>query len=64
MKGNFGRKRRMSAFAITGNKNGLAGFAMGKGLDSRIALRKARNRAGQKLMHIKIFRNHTGLLLG
>lgn len=62
MKGNFGRKRRMSAVTVTGNANGLAGFAMGKGLDSRIALRKARNRAGQKLMHIKIFRNHTGLI--
>ncbi|KAI4467878.1 ribosomal s subunit [Holotrichia oblita] len=59
MKGNFGRKRRLSVFVVTGNSNGLAGFATGKGLESKIALRKAKNRAGQKLMHIKIFRDHT-----
>lgn len=59
MKGNFGRKRRLSVFVVTGNGSGLAGFATGKGLESKTALRKARNRAGQKLMHIKLFRNHT-----
>lgn len=59
MKGNFGRKRRVSATVVTGNRNGLAGFAMGKGVEPMTALRKARNRSGQKLMHIKIFRNHT-----
>lgn len=59
MKGNFGRKRRLAVYVITGNSQGLAGFATGKGIESRTALRKARNRAGQKLMHIKIFRNHT-----
>ncbi|KAJ8947755.1 hypothetical protein NQ314_008555 [Rhamnusium bicolor] len=59
MKGNLGRKRQMSALAVTGNKNGLAGFAMGKAVESRTALRKAKNRAGQKLMYIKLFRNHT-----
>lgn len=60
MKGNFGRKRRLSVFVVTGNGNGLGGFAMGKGLESKTALRKAKNRAGQKLMHIKLFNNHTG----
>ncbi|KRT83409.1 ribosomal protein, partial [Oryctes borbonicus] len=59
MKGNFGRKRRLSVFVVTGNSNGLAGFATGKGVDSKIALRKAKNRSGQKLMHIKVFRDHT-----
>nr|CAH7748380.1 unnamed protein product [Callosobruchus chinensis] len=59
MKGNFGRKRRIKALVVTGNKNGLAGFAMGRGLEGRIALRKAKNRSGQKLMHIQLFRNHT-----
>lgn len=63
MKGNLGRKRRLSVFAVTGNKNGLAGFALTKGQDSKSAIRKAKNRAGQKLMHIKIFRNHTGRLI-
>ncbi|KAL1512648.1 hypothetical protein ABEB36_002207 [Hypothenemus hampei] len=59
MKGNFGRKRRMSALVVTGNKKGLAGFAMGKALEGKIALRKAKNRSVQKLMHIKMFNNHT-----
>ncbi|KAJ8958621.1 hypothetical protein NQ318_016344 [Aromia moschata] len=47
MKGNFGRKRRLSVLAVTGNKNGLGGFALGKGLEAKTALRKAKNRAGQ-----------------
>lgn len=59
MKGNFGRKRRMSCLVVTGNKNGLAGFAMGKAQEARTALRKAKNRSGQKLMHIRLFRDHT-----
>ncbi|CAH1961515.1 unnamed protein product [Acanthoscelides obtectus] len=59
MKGNFGRKRRIKAVVVTGNKKGLVGFAMGRGLEARTALRKAKNRSGQKLMHIKLFRNHT-----
>ncbi|CAG9860384.1 unnamed protein product [Phyllotreta striolata] len=59
MKGNLGRKRRQSALVVTGNGNGLAGFALAKGSDARIALRKAKNRSAQKLMHVKLFRNHT-----
>ncbi|XP_072390487.1 small ribosomal subunit protein uS5m [Diabrotica undecimpunctata] len=59
MKGNFGRTRRQSALVVTGNGNGLAGFALAKGIEARAALRKAKNRSAQKLMHIKLFRNHT-----
>ncbi|KAJ8925301.1 hypothetical protein NQ315_009131 [Exocentrus adspersus] len=59
MKGNFGRKRQLSVLVVTGNQNGLAGFAMGKAQDARTAMRKAKNRAGQKLVDIKLFRNHT-----
>ncbi|XP_050300235.1 28S ribosomal protein S5, mitochondrial [Anthonomus grandis grandis] len=59
MKGNFGRKRRMSALVVTGNKNGLGGFAMGKALEGKNALRKAKNRSGQKLMHIRRYNDHT-----
>jgi len=58
MKGNLGRKRRMSAFVVTGNGNGLAGFALGKAVDGRAVIRKAKNRAGQKLMHIEICEGH------
>lgn len=58
MKGNLGRKRRLSAFVVTGNGKGLAGFATGKAVDSRAVLRKAKNRAGQKLMYIEVCDGH------
>lgn len=60
MKGNFGRRRRLSVLVVTGNMQGLAGFALGKAVDNRGAVRKAKNRAGQKLMHIELYNNHTG----
>jgi ribosomal protein S5 len=44
---------------VTGNKNGSAGIALGKAIESKAALRKAKNRAAQKLMYIEIFNNHT-----
>ncbi|XP_058467734.1 small ribosomal subunit protein uS5m [Malaya genurostris] len=59
MKGNLGRKRRVSAMVVTGNKNGLAGFGFGKAIDMRAALRQAKNRAGQKLMFFELCNNHT-----
>lgn len=59
MKGNLGRKRRLSCFVVTGNGNGLAGFALGKAVENRAAVRKAKNRAGQKLMHIDLCDGHT-----
>lgn len=59
MKGNLGRKRRLSAFVVTGNKNGLAGFATAKAVDSKAVLRKAKNRAAQKLMFIDVCDGHT-----
>lgn len=59
MKANAGRYRRISVVAVTGNKNGLAGFALGKAVDSKAALRRAKNRAGQKLMYIERYDSHT-----
>lgn len=58
MKGNLGRKRRLSGFVVTGNGNGLAGFASAKAVDQRAVLRKAKNRAGQKLMYIDVCDGH------
>ncbi|CRK92370.1 CLUMA_CG005908, isoform A [Clunio marinus] len=58
MKGNMGRKRRLSCFVVTGNGKGLAGFATGKAVESKNVLRKAKNRAGQKLMFIDICDGH------
>lgn len=59
MKGNLGRKRRQSCFAVTGNGKGLAGFATAKSVDAKAALRKVKNRAAQKLVHIDICDEHT-----
>jgi small subunit ribosomal protein S5 len=59
MKGNLGRKRGLSVMVITGNGNGMAGFALTKAVDTKAALRKAKNRAGQKLMHIDLYNKHT-----
>lgn len=58
MKGNLGRKRRLAGFVVTGNGNGLAGFASAKAVDSRAVLRKAKNRSGQKLMYIDVCDGH------
>lgn len=59
MTGNMGRKRRMSAFVVTGNGNGISGFAIGKGIESKVALKSAKNRAAQKLMFIERYNDHT-----
>lgn len=59
MKGNMGRKRRFSVMSVTGNGNGLAGFATAKAPEARTALRKSKNRAGQKLLKIELCENRT-----
>lgn len=50
----------MSAVVVTGNGKGIGGFALGKGIESKGALRTAKNRAAQKLMFIEIYNNQTG----
>ncbi|XP_068152841.1 small ribosomal subunit protein uS5m [Drosophila tropicalis] len=59
MKGNMGRKRRYSVLSVTGNGNGLAGFSVAKAPEVRTALRKSKNRAGQKLINIDLCENRT-----
>lgn len=59
MKGVMGRSRSMQALVVTGNKNGLAGFATAKGKDGRAVVRHARNKAAQSLVYIPRFDNHT-----
>uniref|UniRef100_A0A146KTA7 Small ribosomal subunit protein uS5m n=1 Tax=Lygus hesperus TaxID=30085 RepID=A0A146KTA7_LYGHE len=59
MTGNLGRKRQMSMFVVTGNGNGLAGFGIGKAIDGKAALKSAKNRAGQRLMYIERYNDHT-----
>ena len=59
MKGNLGRKRRLSCMVVTGNGKGLAGFGVGKSIERPAVLRKAKNRAGQKLIHVDLCNGHT-----
>ncbi|XP_043913269.1 28S ribosomal protein S5, mitochondrial [Protopterus annectens] len=54
-----GRKRSISALVAVGNKNGAAGFAVGKAPDRTNALRKAKNRAVHFLYFIERYNNHT-----
>ncbi|XP_014207705.1 28S ribosomal protein S5, mitochondrial [Copidosoma floridanum] len=59
MTGNLGRKRSFSSFVVTGNFDGLVGFGLGKSSEGKTALRIAKNRAGQKLMFVPRYNNHT-----
>lgn len=59
MTGNLGRKRQISCFVVTGNGQGLAGFGLGKALEGKTALKTAKNRAGQRLIYIERYNNHT-----
>ncbi|KAI5633051.1 mitochondrial ribosomal protein S5 [Phthorimaea operculella] len=59
MKGSLGRTRNFQAMVVTGNGQGLAGFGLGTAKEAPAALRKAKNRAGQKLMHFDIYNGHT-----
>lgn len=60
MDANLGRRRRFSVLAFTGNNDGCCGFALAKSPEGRGALRKAKNRAGQKLLWVERYNNHTG----
>ncbi|XP_047537274.1 28S ribosomal protein S5, mitochondrial [Vanessa atalanta] len=59
MKGSLGRTRNYQAMVVTGNGQGLAGFGIGKAKEAPAALRKAKNRAGKKLMNFDIYNGHT-----
>ena len=52
MEANAGRVRSMKSLVFIGNKAGLCGFALGKGVTGHVAIRRGRNRAGKKLMYI------------
>ncbi|KAG5346930.1 RT05 protein, partial [Acromyrmex charruanus] len=61
MTGNLGRKSRISIFVVTGNGNGVAGFALAKAPVQKAAIKTAKNRAGQRLMYISRYKEHTVL---
>lgn len=49
MDGRLGRNRIVVAMVVTGNKNGLGGFKVVQSKDAKIALKKAKNQAAQRL---------------
>ncbi|KAI5747262.1 hypothetical protein M8J77_012802 [Diaphorina citri] len=61
MKKNSGRYRTVSTLVVTGNGQGLAGFALGKSVEGRASMRNAKNRAGQKLIYVQRYKDHTVL---
>ncbi|EGI69854.1 28S ribosomal protein S5, mitochondrial [Acromyrmex echinatior] len=61
MTGNLGRKSRISIFVITGNGNGVAGFALAKAPVQKAAIKTAKHRASQRLMYISRCKEHTVL---
>lgn len=61
MKPNFGRTKKISVLTVTGNGNGLVGYAVAKSKDMRTALSNARNKSGQRLFRVELDNNHTVL---
>lgn len=54
-----GRKRSQRAIVVVGNRNGAAGFAVGKGQNGISALKKARNKAAKYLYYVDRCDNRT-----
>lgn len=61
MTGVFGRVRHISNLMLTGNKKGIAGFALTSGPTGRgpAMFQRAINRAGLRLMHIDLYEGRT-----
>nr|XP_027202987.1 28S ribosomal protein S5, mitochondrial-like [Dermatophagoides pteronyssinus] len=57
MKPNFGRTKIISVLAVTGNANGLVGYAIAKSEDLRTAINNAKNKAGQRLFRVELDQN-------
>ncbi|CAG5127362.1 unnamed protein product, partial [Candidula unifasciata] len=59
MTGNLGRKQSISTIVVTGNGKGLAGYAVASAPGGKTALRKAKNRAAQRLQYFERYNDHT-----
>lgn len=60
MTSNMGRTKRCRVCVITGNKKGLAGFVMLNGNEFKSTINTAKNKAGQRLIYIERYNDHTG----
>ncbi|CAD1468165.1 unnamed protein product, partial [Heterotrigona itama] len=61
MTSTMGRSKRVRSMVVTGNRKGLAGFAVVTGREFKPALNLAKNRAGLRLMYIERYNEHTVL---
>ncbi|XP_031843361.1 mitochondrial ribosomal protein S5 isoform X2 [Nomia melanderi] len=61
MTNNFGRVKKHTVTVLTGNRNGLIGFATVKGKNFKPCVIRAKNRAAQKLMYFQRYNDHTVL---
>ncbi|BFZ11684.1 hypothetical protein BsWGS_14723 [Bradybaena similaris] len=59
MTGNLGRKMSISTLVVTGNGKGLAGYAVASAPQGKTALRKAKNKAAQRLQYFERYNDHT-----
>ena len=59
MTGTIGRRRRFSVLAVTGNRNGLVGLSLSKAIDSKVAMRRSKERSIKKLRFIERFEDRT-----
>lgn len=59
MTSHFGRYRTVRALCCTGNKKGLVGFGMAVAPTYQPALRRAKNRAAQRLIFIPRYEDRT-----
>lgn len=61
MTSHFGRMKQCRATVVTGNGNGLVGFSSVTGTDPKTVIKRAKNRAGQRLCYFERYNNHTVL---
>ena len=50
----FGKYKRFSCLTVTGNSNGLAGFAVSRHPDNRQVMSRSKNKAAQRLQYINL----------
>ena len=59
MTAKFGKYKRYKCLTVTGNMNGLAGYAIARDIDSRVVPTLSKNRAAQRLQYINLFEGNT-----
>ncbi|XP_076751338.1 mitochondrial ribosomal protein S5 [Xylocopa sonorina] len=59
MTSHMGRTKYCRSMVVTGNRNGLAGFAAVTKPELKLAITSAKNRASKRLMFVERYNNHT-----